>query len=891
MLQKFFNSLECEFYWYQPECYSISTAERIKAVVLVIFFFFAVANTAIGQNGSNYKTALNGEWEFKTDLYNVGITEEWYRSSLDTEGWETMEVPGNWDLKNEYADYVGKAWYRKTFEAPEEWRDRAIRLYFESVYNDVQVWVNGEHIGEHHVGFLPFWFDIRDKVKFGEENTLAVRADNTFKRGAIWNWGGIRRPVWLEITDKTRLENQHITSVPDINKGTADIDVALSISNQSDQQDEVEYEVIIKRNGSRIWHSDESNLDNSLLIEPGDTTKQNVSLTLAARDVDLWHFNDPNLYECIVRIYRDGKPVHQLSDRFGIRKIEVVGESLHLNGESIRTVGFNLVPEDRTTGSTLPLWRIKKDVDMMKALGANMARLSHLPLPEEFLDYLDEKGIMTFEEVSLWGKDNMVDPEHPLPKYWLNKMIQVKYNHPSIIGWSVGNEIGFTDRNPKVMEYVEGAIDQVRKLDPTRLAIYVTHSADHQEVDPVEFSDMIMFNAYGNWSERVEKAHELHPGKPIFMSEYGDHLNDENLNEAHINGKKLLNEFRGKSYMVGASLWTFNDYRSFWKAGPTWTTPPSQNRTWGVVDVHRQKKRAYYTYRREHAPVERFVVKHNNQSSAEISLTPRGNLDIPAYTLKGYTLVWTVADKNGEILDGGLEQLPVINPGDDHLQKNIRWDESDVDQLHVDLLDPQQYSVRDTTTYFTPPDSPEVISVHSASNSARIVFEPVDNAGAYKAVYGIDGFTGQTSPTINDYIELNDLEELENYRVKLIAINNAGESKPTEIIDIQLDEDELPPIIRDTTPADESFFVGYSVDRIDYMYEVKYGTSPGNYTNTIGLRNVGVLQVPNLENGTTYYYKIRNRKQWGFASEWSHEVSVTPDGDLPPFSSDCARYY
>lgn len=829
--------------------------------------------------------SLNGKWIFKTDLYNRGIDDEWYDPEMDTSGWDRMDVPGNWDLKNEYADYVGKAWYRKTFKVPKVWQGQAIRLYFESVYNDAQVWFNGELIGEHHVGFLPFWFDIQDKVKFGEENTLAVRADNIFKRGAIWNWGGIRRPVWLEITDKTRLETQHITAVPDLNKGTADIDVALSVSNQSNQQDEVKYEVIIKRNGSTIWRSNASNnLDNSLSIEPGDTTKQKVSLTLAASEVDLWHFNDPTLYECVVRIYRNGEPIHKLSDRFGIRKIEVVGESLQLNGESIRTVGFNLVPEDRTTGSTLPLWRIKKDVDMMKSLGANMARVSHLPLPKEFLDYLDEKGIMTFEEVSLWGKDKMVDPEHPLPKYWLNKMIRIKYNHPSIIGWSVGNEIGFTDRNPKVMQYVEGAIDLAKKLDPNRLAIYVTHSADHQEVDPVKYSDLIMFNAYGDWSGRVEKAHKLHPGKPIFMSEYGDHLNSENLNVAKIDGKKMLDSFRGKSYMVGASLWTFNDYRSFWRAGPTWTTPPSQNRTWGVVDVNRQKKRAYYTYRREHAPVDRFVIKHNNQSGAEITLTPRGKLDIPAYVLKGYNLVWTVADTNGKVLDGGLEELPIINPGDDRLQKIISWDVSDVDLLNVDLLDPQQYSVRDTTIYFRPPDSPEAISVHSASNRARIVFEPVDNASAYKAVYGIDGITEQTSPTINDYIELNDLENLEDYRVKLIAINSAGESKPSEIINIQLDEDELPPIIRDTTPGDESFFVGYSVDRIDYMYEVQYGTSPGNYTNTIGLRNVGVLQVPNLENGVKYYYRIRNRKQWGFASEWSHEVSVTPDGDLPPSS-------
>src|SRR5690606_11419068 len=133
------------------------------------------------------------------------------------------------------------------------------------------------------------------------------------------------------------------------------------------------------------------------------------------------------------------------------------GEQLILNGEMIRPVGFNLVADDRTTGSTLPAWRFKEDVDIMKSAGANMARLSHQPLPKEFLDYLDEKGVMVFEEVALWGKDAMVGPNHAIPKEWLSRMIRVKYNHPSVIGWSVGNEIGRLDDNPMVMEYVEGA--------------------------------------------------------------------------------------------------------------------------------------------------------------------------------------------------------------------------------------------------------------------------------------------------------------------------------------------------------------------------------------------------------------------------------------------------
>ena len=110
---------------------------------------------------------------------------------------------------------------------------------------------------------------------------------------------------------------------------------------------------------------------------------------LPKSNVALWHFDFPNLYESQITLYEGGRELHSLSDRFGIRKLEVDGTQLLLNGESIRPVGFNLVPEDRFTGNTLPFDRIKEDVDLMKSCGANMARLSHLSLPKEFWDYLD----------------------------------------------------------------------------------------------------------------------------------------------------------------------------------------------------------------------------------------------------------------------------------------------------------------------------------------------------------------------------------------------------------------------------------------------------------------------------------------------------------------------
>ena len=294
----------------------------------------------------------------------------------------------------------------------------------------------------------------------------------------------------------------------------------------------------------------------------------------------------------------------------------------------------------------------------MKSLGCNMARLSHLPTPKAFLDYLDEKGIMVFEEVSLWGKDAWVDPEHPMPKYWLKSMIQERFNHPSVIGWSVGNEIGFLTANPKVMDYVKGAIEMSKKLDPNRLAVYVSHSADQQSTDPVEFSDLIMLNKYGGWGKSAERAHKKHPGKPIFYSEFGKNLNSVNPNLSEIDIQLMMKEMRNRPYVIGGSLWTFNDYRSTWKASPTWTTDPSENRAWGIVDVFRNPKKSYNGLRKEYAPIKNLSFSHQNnptpgkENQSTITLTPRGIDDLPAFNLEKLSIAmayqWTNSSKSSK---------------------------------------------------------------------------------------------------------------------------------------------------------------------------------------------------------------------------------------------------
>ncbi len=820
------------------------------------------------------KTDLNGQWQFKTDPYAKGETEAWFSPETASCSWDSMEVPGNWDLHNEYSEYAGDAWYSRVFDVPGTWENKEVRLVFQSVYNDCVIWLNGEKAGENHLGFLPFHIDISKYLNFGEKNRLTVKVNNVFKRGAIWNWGGIRRPVWMEVTEPFRLEYQHITAVPDLKKGTAGIDIKIACSNKTAQAVPVTIDIKIEREGKLVT----TKKIETVIPAGASEFESSWSTVLKKADVDLWHFDFPKLYTCAISLFNQDKLVNTLSDRFGIRKLEVSGMKLLLNGEEIRPVGFNVVPEDRMTGNTLPVERIREDVDMMKELGVNMCRVSHLPLPKEYLDYLDEKGIMTFEEVSLWGKDIWVDPFAPMPKEWLNRMIKEKYNHPSVIGWSVGNEIGYLNANPKVMEYVKGAIEMAKALDPNRLAVYISHSANNQDTDPVEYSDLCLQNTYGGWGNVVQKAWEKH-GKPVFVSEFGHVLNNEDPNLGIINAAEMMEQFRGREYLLGVSLWTFNDYRSSYYGREGWATPVSQNRCWGIVNTFRQKKRGYYDFKKEYSPVKELTINLPGPKSetARVTITPRAKFDIPANILRGYKLRWSVADQDYSPRNCGEKILKTIKPGDDLFVETIQWEGfRDIAGLKAELVDPQGYSVSDQEIWLKAPERPQITFVNTAQNGVRISYEPSKGASGYVVRYQHGDEVFYSDTTINQFVTITDdrIKQNEPWEYEVIAINDAGASTPSEKITAAKDEDELPPVVWAARRVSDKIFIGFSSLPDDYLYEAEYGEAPGAYQHQLGFKNKGVASIPGVQPGKPVYLRLRCRKQWGFASEWTQEIRV-----------------
>ncbi|MDQ8192296.1 glycoside hydrolase family 2 protein [Roseibacillus persicicus] len=625
----------------------------MKTLALLLLTTLSLFASQTGQ----WTQSLDGEWRF-TKVFNP-IKDDW----------SPITVPGNWDSTEEHKDHRGIGWYQREFTPDSSLQNKPLRLRFEAVYHEAEVFLNGVRLGSHIGGYTPFEFDVTEKVIFNQPNILTVRADNTYQRGAWWPWGGISRSVNLIANNPLRLVWQHIRTEPDLEAGTAEVFVKYRIENKTDA------ETITLLNSTLPGDSD-PRLKTWVKVAPNSTKDREVSFTLSKDKVRLWHFDFPELYTLNTELLFEGKLQHAISDRFGIRKIEVTPTSFLLNGESVRLVGFNRVSDDHgPAGNTEPIELLRKDIDLMKQAGCNMTRIMHYPQHPDLLRLCDEKGILLICEIPVWQHDPQIIRDNPLTKQWLTEMIHRDYNHPSIIGWSVGNEMyDFYPYAISMMSFIR------KELDPHRLVSYVSHLAFQKQGadEPINETDIALINFYNNWAGFTDIVSERWPDKAIFVSEFGH--KQEKPNGHFMDGfeemwHKLTTD---RPRLVGVSLWTFNDYRSDYKG-----TPEHGYRTWGVVDEKRNLKPCYYTIRKLYSPLQ--VLKVDDGT---LTVQTRQPTQTPSYPLRGYKVLW----ENGEL--AGELKLPTLHPGDPAHTQQLPSEAGPTPTLH--LITPLGYKIDDT---------------------------------------------------------------------------------------------------------------------------------------------------------------------------------------------------
>ena len=628
---------------------------------------------------------LSGTWAFRTDARNEGEALGWHKPGGAGEGWEEVRVPHTWQVSERTAGYMGRAWYRREFDAPASWKGLIARLEFEAVFHTARVWVNGHPVGEHvEKGYTAFTIDITDLLEPGKRNSVAVRADNSFSpsmlpRERSYDWapdGGITRPVSLLLAPPVFLEDIRVDAWPDIGKNTAALQIRAAIRNASgkDAAVTVGYRILEEATGLVA-------LENAGAIEarlPAGTSRE-IVLPAAVLDAPkLWHFDHPHLYAGEVTISDRGEAVHSLSSSFGVRRIEVRGTEFLLNGEPARLHGVERMAGSHPAyGMAEPGAWITHDHDDLKNLNCVFTRV-HWQQDRRVLDYCDRNGILIQVEVPTWGGDTFKGmPERPSDDILTNGLEQLREmigrdrNHPSIFSWGLCNEVG--GQNPPAKLFVREMLHEAKRLDPKRLCSYASSSLETTpEADVAGEMDFIEWNEYyetwyGGTVEamraNLEAIHRAFPGKPIVISEYGYCACTEDRPENDGRRAEILRShnrvFRDYPWVAGLIFFCYNDYRTH--IGDKGLGVLKQ-RVHGVVDLYGARKPSYDVLRRESSPIAEIRAREN---AGKRSVVVRTRKDIPAYALRGYKLVW-IAYGDGDIpVEWGETPLPDLRPGEE----------------------------------------------------------------------------------------------------------------------------------------------------------------------------------------------------------------------------------
>ena len=676
-----------------------------------------------GDCPATIKHPLDGEWEFRLDPNNQGEAQGWQLPTASRDGWSAVTVPHTWQISEDSAGYLGTAWYRRSFEVPESWSGKIIRLEFEAVFHSAVVWVNGQPVGSHlRKGYTSFALDITAAAIPGRPNLVTVKVDNAFDqnmlpRGNSYDWtpdGGIIRPVSLLVTPNTFIERVDVDAVlgviPAVAGGQqpqgsplkASLAIRAVVRNADDtsRQIQIGYQ-IVEEDTDRVALRVE--LASVASLGPGAWGE--VALPpRALPNPRPWHFDHPHLYRLEVTIADHGAALHSCSTTFGVRKIEVKDGGFYFNAERVWLMGVErMAGSNPLYGMAEPESWVVHDHDDMKELNCVFTRV-HWQQDVRVLDYCDRHGILLQEEVPTWGGATFSDMgDQPSPEIMQNgldqlrEMIRRDRNHPCIFSWGLCNEIG--GQNPAAYQFAKQMYAEAKKLDPDRLRSYASNSLEETpEKDVAGLMDFIEWNEYyESWykggvpevKRNLEDIHRAFPDKPIVISEYGYCACTADRPENDLTRIRILeghdDSFRQYPYVGGAIFFCYNDYRTH--MGDKGIGVLKQ-RVHGVVDLYGARRTSFEALRNQASPVPSLRLERAGNS---LTATLETRRTLPAYALDGYKLRWIVFDQSGLPMEQHEATLPHLAPGDTSTV-TLDFQQANPASVRVDVIRPTGFS-------------------------------------------------------------------------------------------------------------------------------------------------------------------------------------------------------
>ena len=465
------------------------------SLVLIILLFF-MGCTGGGQNRIPDNVITNkgrsdilfdDNWRFlRGDSINAELTD------YDDSAWRIINLPHDWSIEDipgtnspldsgaiggiDAGYFIGgTGWYRKEFIAPSDPGSKRFLIRFDGVYMNADIWLNGKHIGFHPYGYTSFRYDITDDLIPGNKNVLAVKVRNEGRNSRWYSGSGIYRHVWFTVFNPVHLDPWKLAvTTPEIDSGKAKISVKTTIFNETPDTSDLILTTLILDSENRIMATTSDTIQKVIgksKIEPVEMLEINNPV--------LWSDKSPVMYRSVSELYtlsNDG--IQYLSDRittpFGIRKIEINAVTgFILNDEPLLLKGGCMHHDNGPLGAAAYDRAEERRVELMKKSGFNAIRCAHNPPSPAFLDACDRLGMLVIDEAfDMWREQKNPEDYHLYFDDWwqedVESMVYRDRNHPSVVLWSIGNEIPESGK-PEGAELAEKIAGYVKNLDPSRM--------------------------------------------------------------------------------------------------------------------------------------------------------------------------------------------------------------------------------------------------------------------------------------------------------------------------------------------------------------------------------------------------------------------------------------
>lgn len=558
-----------------------------------------------------------------------------HRAGYDDNVWKDKAIPG---VENPAPDrYQDGAWYRRRFSVPAGARGKYVKLVFGAANYFADVWINGKWIGCHEGGYAPFAFDIGDCVEYGKDNVIAVRVDNIpwlpdgdkspealktndhnivpYRTCDWWNYGGITRDVYIEISPPISVVRADIKSkVPDYVNADLDVNVvvynygpneitttaALSVFPADIRDDNITEPVIKKIANLRRPFPLEGETSKEITLKPGETRP--LKFTVKLNNFKYWSPEEPVLYVLGVKLGEKKNVSDDFYTQFGIREVRVDNANVKLLVNSKEVFLRGIARHEAFYGESgideYGPARTAADFRLIKEMNANFIRTAHYPNQEQTYLLADRFGFLVWEEIpAYWFEGPEFDIQTKsrgiAKQMWL-EMIYRDYNRPSVIVWGTCNECSWQKERA---DYVKQLREEAYKIDGTRPIAQSAAFSDPTDATQKE-CDLIGFTTYygvfyGNsyasdTKQALEKAHAAFPDKPILSTEYGIWAPYGDLSQEGIQvelAKETFGALKQAPYVCGAIWWAAFD----------WHTMINEPQTMGTVTMDRKSVKPVYS--------------------------------------------------------------------------------------------------------------------------------------------------------------------------------------------------------------------------------------------------------------------------------------------------------